>query len=223
MLDFKIAANYELAPVFREILGASLGSIALENCVLSFGNILECSGFGEVRLLASDMDNKLVFYAVLSSKGHESFAGNLYGLEVVKFIKEGFDRTSTRRENFPATIRRAFGKIIKIVGLGELREEIVVVKEQDEEEIASFFPPNAVLPDTITINKKTLEVIGFLFDTGKWLYIFSEGEGNFRMELDMDITAEELCVRWDYVAMEKSMQILSVFEQENTMDISSLG
>ncbi len=221
MLDFKIAANHELAPVFREMLGANLGSIALENCVLNFGNTLTCSGFGAFSLLAADMDKKLVFYVLLSSKGQESFAGNLYGLEVVKFIKEGFDRPSTRRENFPATIRRDFGKIIKIVGLGELREEVVVVKEQDEDEIAHFFPANTVLPDTITINKKTLEVIGFLFDTGKWLYIFSEGEGSFRMELEMEITPEELCVRWDYVAMEKPMQILRVFEQEDVTDISS--
>ncbi|MEQ1746727.1 MAG: hypothetical protein ABMA02_14945 [Saprospiraceae bacterium] len=55
-------------------------------------------------------------------------------------------------------------------------------------------------------------IVGFLFDTGKWLYIFPQGEGHFYMELDSDTAPEETITRWDFVEMEKPMQILQVFE-----------
>jgi len=84
--------------------------------------------------------------------------------------------------------------------------------EGHKDEIACFFPSNTALPDTITIHKKTLEVIGFLFDTGKWLYLFSEGEGHFRIEFEIEISPEELCSRWDYLAMEKQLLVLEVFD-----------
>ncbi|MEQ1745652.1 MAG: hypothetical protein ABMA02_09510 [Saprospiraceae bacterium] len=75
-----------------------------------------------------------------------------------------------------------------------------------------FFPEGAVLPDIISIDKRTLEIVGFLFDTGKWLYIFPQDEGHFYMELDSDTAPEEIITRREFVEMEKPMQILQVFE-----------
>ncbi|MCC7244504.1 MAG: hypothetical protein IT269_02400, partial [Saprospiraceae bacterium] len=96
-------------------------------------------------------------------------------------------------------------------GLGETQNERIVVQES-ETDFSVFFPANTELPDIIEINKKTLEVIGLGMDSGKWIYIFSQGEGGFSVELEVDIDPESLCSRWDYEAMEKHLRVLAIFD-----------
>ncbi len=149
------------------------------------------------------------------SKGDESYAGNLYGIEITKQGKPKYDLRKPETNpfyNFDLSVSgKNFGKVVKIVGIGEVRKEDVVTAGQ-EEEIECFFPKGTVLPDVISIDKHTLEVIGFLFESGKWLYIFPDRERNFYIEFDMDIPPDELIFRWDFEAMEKQLQILQVFE-----------
>ena len=209
MTNFQITCNYELNPLLREFLGARLSVISGKDCTLGIGNQLTCSGFGELRFSAY-FEREEIFLAVLfASMGHESYAGDLYGFELTNFEK-GNRKKFLNQEPHPARILSEFGTINKIVSLGEVRNEIVTVKGK-EEEIACFFPPNKTLPDTITINKKTLEVIGFLFDTGKWLYLYSNGEGHYSIDLEKTTPPEELCQDQGYLAMEKELHVLNVF------------
>jgi hypothetical protein len=65
-----------------------------------------------------------------------------------------------------------------------------------------------VLPDVIHINKKTLDIIGFHFENGKWVYIFAEGEGHFRVLLDHSETPEEMIVSDEFIAAGLNLNIL---------------
>jgi hypothetical protein len=209
MNDFSITCDYELNPVLREFLGAQLSAISSKDCTIGIGKQLTCSVYGELRLSAHDRYGETFFAILFASKGHESYAGNLYGIEVVGFAK-GDRKEIFKQEILPARILNEFGSIKKIIGLGETRNDVVYVKGKEEIEV--FFPANSVLPDTITIKKKTLEVIGFGLDTGKWLYIYSDGEGHFRIGLNEDTLPESLCQDPDYLVMGKNLQILAVFE-----------
>ncbi len=210
MLDFPIVCNYELNPLLREVIGANLSLISGEQCILSLGEILTCSATGVLRLKGHFGSAESLFSASFISKGKESFAGNLFGFEVVEFVRGNqVDRLS----ELPLAILSDFGRIIQIVGLGETRNEVVTVAEHDVEDIACFFPANTVLPDTITISKKTLEIMGFLFETGNWLYLYSGGDHHFSMDFNMEITPGELCDLRNKEGMEeKHLQILTIFE-----------
>lgn len=104
-----------------------------------------------------------------------------------------------------------YGPVKKIIGLGEVMDEVLVV-DGSESELAYFFPQGALLPDAITIKKKTLEVIAFGLASGKWLYLFSGGEGSFSLRINELMTPEELCKHQNYIVMEKNLQVLQVFE-----------
>jgi hypothetical protein len=208
MTDFRIECHYELPSLFQGLLGAENLSISTNDGYMSlhFGD--DISSFWGPKL---NLTPKFNFYAnkkstsiELTSRGHESFAGDLYGI------------TAKSLETEPTNLHcivSISGPINKIVGLGEVRNEDVITAGK-EEEISCFFPAGIVLPDIIAIRKKTLEVIGFLFDSGKWLYLFADGEGHFRIEFEQDLTPEMLCNRWDYQAMEKKIEVLTVFQSE---------
>jgi hypothetical protein len=210
MADLKIECNYELNPLLREILGARLDTISGNQCIFGLLKPPTLSCFGEIQFATYNEKSEAFTTVQLLSKGHESFAGNLYGIELGNFLS-GDRKKFIGQPTYTATVMGEFGVIIKIVGLGEVRDEVIFT-EGTEEQIVDFFPANSILPAMISINKKTLEVIGFLFDSGKWLYLFADGEGHFRIEFEMAISPEELCVRWDYIAMEKNLTILEVFE-----------
>ena len=52
-----------------------------------------------------------------------------------------------------------------------------------------------------------------MFESMKWLYIYPDREGYFRIEFDIDTTPEELISNWETIDDEpKPLQILQVFE-----------
>ena len=177
------------------------------------GETFEFKCIMDLLIVCFDEKNRKFYDFQLNSKGYDSYAGNLYGVEFSKKIIERDTRTPVLANlGYHVSVSGKFaGRIIKIVGIGEVRKEDVVTAG-NEEEIGWFFPKETVLPDVISIDKRTLEVIGFQFDTGKWLYIFPDREGSFRIELDMETPPNELILRWDFEAMEKQLQILQVFE-----------
>ena len=208
LIDMKIECNYELPTLLRAFLGAEYLHLIAVNTFLHFGKSISARIDSSLRLNPQYyyFENRDKVTLELHSKGGESLAGNLFGIIANNLNSVDVEKTSSSSSRIAV-----WGPINKIVGLGEVRDEVIVVNGQ-EDELKWFFPANAVLPDTITIKKKTLEVIGFGLDTGKWLYLYSDGEGSFGIGLNEELSPEELCQRHDYLAMEKNLQVLEVFE-----------
>jgi hypothetical protein len=205
---FQISCDFTLPEITKSCIGQRLQTILSKKGTFSMAIQPNFSIIGEMLLVFFNEKTRTHLTMLVTSRGHESYAGNLFGSEISIFPEDGL-RYDQHGFNF--RIINDFGIIIKVVGLGETCTEDVIT-EGREEEIEPFFPEGTTLPDVISIDKKTLEVIGFLFNTGKWLYLFSEGEGYFRIEFESNTTPEEMITRWDFVEMEKSMQILQVFE-----------
>ena len=208
LTDMKIECNYQLPILLRGVLGAEYIHLIALNTSLHFGKSISASIYSSIRLRPQyyyfEKRDKII--VELHSKGDESLAGDLFGI-----VANSLDPVVAEKTDKPSSSIAVYGPVNKIVGLGEVRDEVIVVKGQ-EDELECFFPANTVLPDTITIKKKTLEVIGFGLDTGKWLYLYSDGEGYFGIGLNEEFSPEELCQSEDYIAMEKNLQILEVFE-----------
>ena len=218
MATFKIECNYELPAFVQEAIGLNLDLVIALGGSVFLGATVEISCISDVILKFSDERSWMIPAPIfhLFSKGHESYAGNLYGVEIVSKDRPKYDVRNPDsypfRNYYLHFSSRHFGKVVKIVGIGEVRKEDVVTAGQ-EEEIECFFPQGSVLPDVISIDKRTLEVIGFQFDTGKWLYIFPDGQGHFRFEIDSDTPPEERISNWETIDDEpKPLQILQVFE-----------
>jgi hypothetical protein len=218
MSTLSIKCDYEIPLALQEAIGLELHFISVVNGSVFLGDPISlrcCSGaLFSFKYENSWMPDPPSFLFV--SKGHESYAGNLYGIEITKQGKPKYDLRKPETNpfyNFDLSVSgKNFGKVVKIVGIGEVRKEDVVTVGQ-EEEIECFFPKGTVLPDVISIDKRTLEIIGFQFDTGKWLYIFPDDEGHFRFEIDSDISPEERISNWETLDDEpKPLQILQVFE-----------
>ncbi|MEQ1744567.1 MAG: hypothetical protein ABMA02_04020 [Saprospiraceae bacterium] len=218
MTTLSIKCHYEIPLALQEVVGVELSAIRVVNGSVFLGDPICLRCVSNVILSfkneKSGMGSPPNFQFI--SKGHESYAGNLYGIDITKFGKPKYDLRNPATNplyHFDLNVSsKYFSKIVKIVGIGEVRKEDVSTAGQ-EEEIECFFPEGAVLPDIISIDKRTLEVVGFLFDTGKWLYIFPQDEGHFYMELDSDTTPEELINNWETIDdVPKPLQILQVFE-----------
>ena len=208
MTTLNISCNYELSEHLKNVIGYRLQRFVAPKGSVCITGLLTFSNIGDLILIFYEENQRSHIALQLSSRGHESYAGNLYGVEIT--IPESAGKRYDEM-GFPLQIIGDFGKIVKVVGLGETRREDVPTAG-DEEDISSFFPKDYLLPDVISIDKKTLEVIGFLSDNGNWLYIFADGEGYFRVEFNTGLSPEELTVRWDYLAMEKQLRVLQVFE-----------
>jgi hypothetical protein len=212
MVDFKIECKYELNPLLRDILGARLLAIFCQKGSFGISTPMTLSSVSSIIVSAFEEKSAFRHDIQFDSKGYDSYAGNLYGIEISKLKVEYNSREPVFEQlGYHFSIHSNFGLISKVVGLGEIREETVFV-EGKEDEVIDFFPPSSSMPTTITINKKTLEVIGLHSDNGKWLYFFADREGYFRTEFETEMPPEEMCRRWDFVAMEKNLQILEVFE-----------
>ena len=208
MTDFRIECMYELPIQLRALLGSEyLIIINIHHLSFHFGKEISARIFPSINIRPqyhSHENDREKVGIQLYSKGEESLAGNLYGIvaEALPVLDAG--------DGSQPTIA-IYGPVKKIVGMGEIRHEVINVADY-EDDLSCFFPPDSSLPDIITINKKTLEVIGFALGEEKWLYLFSDEESHFRLELESTTIPEELCKRWDYIAMEKQLQILEVFE-----------
>jgi len=208
--NMKIDWQHELPTQLRALLGAEYILVYLKYASLHFGENISCGYIPfpvRIKPQYHYFDHRESDVIELKSKWQESIAGDLYG--IVATLLDPKDEAQTYTE-YSSNIA-VYGPVNKIVGLGENRDEVVVVRGQ-EDELRCFFPKNAVLPDTITIKKKTLEVIGFGLASGKWLYLFSAGEGGTTLRLHETLSPEEMCQHQDYIAMEKQLQILEVFE-----------
>jgi len=206
---FQISCDFTLPEIIKSCIGQRLQTILSKKGTFSMAVQPNFSIIGEMLLVLFDEKTQAHLTLLFKPKGHESYAGNLFGAEISIFPEDGrrYDQ-----HGFNFRIINDFGIITKVVGIGEVRKEDVVTAGQ-EEEIECFFPKGSVLPDVISIDKRTLEVIGFLFDTSKWMYVFPDGEGYFRIEFDSDTTPEELISNWETIDDEpKPLQILQVFE-----------
>jgi hypothetical protein len=218
MTTFKIECNYELPAFVQEAIGLRLDTILAQNGSVFLGNPISLSCLSNV-ILKFTNDRSWMIPAPLFqlfSRGHESYAGNLFGAEIARNDRHEYDvrnPESNPHQGYALHFSsKNFGKVVKIVGIGEVRKEDVVTAGQ-EEDVECFFPKGSVLPDIISIDKRTLEAIGFLFDTGKWLYIFPNGEGDLGFDVDVDISPEELISNWETLDDEpKPLLILQVFE-----------
>ncbi len=217
MTTFKIECHFELPAFVQEIIGLTMDTILADSGTVFLGDPISLNCWSDI-ILSFNNDHWMIPapWLQFASKGNESYAGNLYGVEITK--KDRPDYSIRNSEENPQKgyymhfSSKNFGKVVKIVGIGEVRKEDVVTAGQ-EEEIECFFPKGTVLPDVISIDKRTLEAIGFLFDTGKWLYIFPGGQGHFRFDVDVDISPEELISNWETLDDEpKPLLILQVFE-----------
>jgi hypothetical protein len=218
MTTFKIECQYELQNILQEAIGLNLDTILSKSGVVFLGNPISLTCLSDV-VFCLQYDHRRLTpppYFQFFSKGHESYAGNLYGVETTRWDRPDYSIRNLDNNPFKGYAlhfsSRNFGKVVKIVGIGEVRKEEVATAGK-EEEIECFFPKGTVLPDVISIDKRTLEAIGFLFDTGKWLYIFPGGQGHFGFDVDVDTTPEELISSWETIDDEpKPLQILQVFE-----------
>ena len=206
---FQISCDYILPDLTKVCIGQKLQTILSKKGTFSIATQLGFSIMGEMLFVLFDEKTRTHLTLLFEPKGHESYAGNLFGLAISTFPEDGrrYDQ-----HGFNFRIISDFGIIKKVVGLGEVCKEDVFTSGR-EDEVEPFFPQGTTLPDVISIDKKTLEVIGFLFDTGKWLYLFSGGEGYFRIEFESNTTPEELISNWETIDDEpKPLQILQVFE-----------
>jgi hypothetical protein len=209
---FRIECHYTLPTLLREFLGARLAAIFFQKGSLALLKPVTLASTSSVIMSFFEDKNRARRELQFDSKGHDSYAGRLYGIEVSELkIKHTSTTPVFEQLGYNFSISDDFGAISKIVGIGEIRKEVVLVEER-KDEVKEFFPRGSTLPEAITIDKETLEIVGFLFETGKWLYFFADGEGHFRLEFDIDLPPIELTRRWDFAAMEKHMQVLQVFE-----------
>ena len=218
MTTFKIECHFELPAFVQEAIGLNFNLVIARNGSAFLGDKVEISCISDIILIFTNERGWMIPAPLfqLFSRGHESYAGNLFGAEIARNDRPEYDVRKPESDPHQDYVlhfsSKNFGKVVKIVGIGEVRKEDVVTAGQ-EEEIKWFFPKGTVLPDIISIDKRTLEAIGFLFDTGKWLYIFPGGQGHFRFDVDVDISPEELISNWETLDDEpKPLQILQVFE-----------
>jgi hypothetical protein len=218
MSDFSIKCNYELPALLQQFLGAEILTAYCRMYNIFLGIPGNLSIYGDIQFKAifgAHTSYKPVEYT-LRSVSKESPVGELYGVTFTDDVLKTNDLSMISTS----------GTLEKIVGIGEIQHETIKVcnfnttdvylhddlstfREHTEFE---YWFPDAPSSYQIDINKKTLDVIGLGFDTGKWVYIFPERNGEFRIEFNSETTPELLCSRWDYVAMEKKLQILQVFE-----------
>jgi len=204
-----IKCDYQLPTQLRALLGAEYIHVLAQSLNLHLGESISASTLFPLRLKPQYhyFDQREDILIELHARGEDTFAGDLYGADAI------FPTSDTVKQTDKLYLSRVsvFGPLTKIVGLGQVRDEVVSV-EGREEEIKWFLPPNASLPDSIVIKIQTLEVMGFEMQSGKWLYIFPRGEGHFSLAFNEAMSPEELCRHPDYLAMEKRLQILDVFE-----------
>lgn len=205
----KIEWNYELPTLLRALLGAEYIHVFGQFTTLHFGHYISAYLLSPIRIKSQyyHFDDRENTVLEIRSKGKESIVGDLYGM-----VAEAMDPKYAEQTNSPYQSNIAvYGPINKIVGLGEVSNEMFEIKGS-EEQFKYFFPQETILPNSIDINKRTLEAIGFGLSSGKWLYLFSSGEGSFSLRINECMSPEELCKHQDYIAMDKNLQILKVFE-----------
>lgn len=205
-----IECNYELPTLLRDLLGAEYISLHTRETSFHFAKDTTAMVLFPMRLVPQYYywEKKAPIIIELQSKGQESFAGNLYGITAGIMELENARQT----DNIYSTRLAFFGPVTQIVGLGEIRNEDLAT-EGKEEDIAFFLPAGTIVPDTLSIRKKTLEVIGFGLASGKWLYIHGAGEGSFTLSINETRSPEELCLDEGYTLNEKKMQVLEIFKQ----------
>ncbi|MCC7246650.1 MAG: hypothetical protein IT269_13285, partial [Saprospiraceae bacterium] len=82
MNTFQAACNYQLDPSLNSILGMRLSVISSNQCHVALLDPIELNCYGEFHLIAFNENTGLKTRVMLVSKGHESLAGDLYGMEV---------------------------------------------------------------------------------------------------------------------------------------------
>ncbi len=205
-----IECNYELPTLLRDFLGAEYIHISAQYTNIHFGETISANVLFPIRLRPQYFyfENRDPIIIELSSKGEESLAGDLYGITANAIERKDAEQTSKLYTSNLAF----YGAVTKIVGLGEIKNEEFTVAGR-EEEVKYFFPQHVVFPDKIFIKKKTLEVIGFGLSSGKWLYLFSNGEGSFNISMNEILSPEELINQWETIDdIPKPLQVLQVFE-----------
>jgi hypothetical protein len=204
LIDFQCNIN----PLFRDALGTKGFTVFVPDGYLGLGQPLTLySHFCPLLLRFKRPHPEKPLRLEIHSKGTQNVAGNLYGIEANLLGVEVSSGDTLKSLGYHLCIQGDYGAVQRIVAMGEVRVETIETTER-REEVACFFPPNAVLPDIIHINKKTLDIIGFYFENGKWVYIFAEGEGHFRVLFDHPETPEELIVSEEFIAAELNISIL---------------
>jgi hypothetical protein len=203
-IDFECNIN----PLFRDALGTKGFTVFVPDGFLGLSQPLELySHFCPLLLIFKRPRPEKPMRLEIHSKGTQNVAGNLYGIEANLLNVEVSSRDTLKKLGYHFCIQGDHGAVQRIVGMGEVRVETIETASR-REEIACFFPPNAELPDVIHINKKTLDIIGFHFENGKWVYIFAEGEGHFRVLFDHPETPEEMIVSDEFIAAGLNLSIL---------------
>jgi hypothetical protein len=197
-----------LSPLFRDVIGSRGFAFVVQDGFLGLGQLTLYSHFCPLLLTFKYSYPQKPLRMEIHSKGTQNVAGNLYGIEANLLNVELSTREPTLRNlGYHFNVEGDYGAVHRIVAMGEVRVETIETGPRSEE-IACFFPPNSVLPDVIHINKKTLDIIGFHFENGKWVYIFAEGEGHFRVLLDHSETPEEMIVSDEFIAAGLNLNIL---------------
>lgn len=207
---FQITFNYQLDPELKKLLGTKMFIISSPSGIYSITNPITFSCQYSLQLVAySEYPNNVYSVVVFGANWEEIIGGDLYALEVKELLH--LDRLGYQEEEMAATILGEFGIIIKIAGLGIVQTELRDFDNDLDDDSADQELDNGPIV-TIPVDIRTLDAIAILFDNGKWLYIFADGDDKFRLELDVSLAPEDLWTRDDFMAAGKKIQVLDSFD-----------
>ncbi len=218
MEKFEVSCDYALPNILREILDAYSLTVYCGVYDITLGSPGQLSAYGDIHFKCEfePYSNIQPIDFALKAVWEESLAGDLFGIIPTTVLPNSI---------LPNKISFS-GKLKKIVGLGEVQHEKIKVCNFNttdiylHEDLSEFrkhtefeyWLPNAPSSYQIEINKKTLEIIGLYFDVGKWVYLFPQRNSQFIIDFNEHSTPEDICNRPSFLAMDKKLQIISVFE-----------
>jgi hypothetical protein len=212
MSDFSIKCNYELPPLLRVILGAEHLNFYAERFRHFYDDADSYTSIDtELHLSAlfNIYEQKEACWVKLTRQWEDSFAGDLYRFEANGEIL-------TEKDILSRSCITAFGPVVSLVGIGEVKGKIIEPNGtwDEESDVAYWFGERRKEISAIIVDVKTIQHIGIGLNGGRWLYLTASAVGNINLSLVTKTAPEEFCAQISSPEFDYYPQIIESIEAD---------
>ncbi|MCY7330250.1 MAG: hypothetical protein LH618_16990 [Saprospiraceae bacterium] len=181
----EIKCSYTLQPFTKDLIGSKLSSIAFKKGTVFFeDDIFTFSGIFDFLISFHDGNlPKPITYQV-SPKGMESLGGDIFGFELTEYLDGRYDLGGF---NVSHMFNDLQNEVKAITGYGEIETKLI----DDKDLLTLWYERSDYIPDSLTVNKSTLDLIAIEFMQGKTMFIRAGGEGYYVVFFDTRYTPDE--------------------------------
>ncbi len=181
----ELYCKYDLSSISSEIINAQLQGVNFgQGAVQLEGNYLNIIGVNDFILTFYNHSKMKHIAYLVSPKGRESIAGDLFGFEFTLWDKGNYAQQGYGVKHLLNDLKNT---VKGVYAFGTVEEREIV----NEADIKFWYGRSGDLPDRILVSKNTMQLIGIEFITENWTYLISFGDRDYRICLDVLLRPNE--------------------------------